>query len=70
MKKGEVKEFGFFLDGISGYAIDEGDSATTLEHTIMYVPCIESEVHEIIDYEKGKEILTALTKAQIEAAKK
>ena len=27
MKKGEVTEFGWFLDGKSGYAIGEGDSA-------------------------------------------
>jgi len=70
MKKGEVKEFGLFLDGKSGYAIDEGDSATTFEHASMFMPYIETEVHEIIPFEKGKEIMRAVMKAQAEAAKK
>jgi len=70
MKKGEVKEFGFFLHGISGYAIGEGDGATVFKDVSMFVPYYESEVHEIIDYEKGKEIVRALMKALAEAAKK
>ena len=70
MKKGEVKEFGFFLDGISGYAIGEGDSATAFKNVSMFLPYFESEVHEIIDYEKSKGILRALMKSRVEAAKK
>jgi len=69
MKKSEVKEFGLFLDGISGYAIGEGDSATAFKNVSMFVPYFESEVHEIIDYEKAKEILRGLMKARAEAAK-
>jgi len=36
----------------------------------MFVPFFEHEVHETIPYEKSKEILRALMKAQVEAAKK
>ena len=70
MKKGEIKEFGNFLDGISGYAIGEGDGATVFKDVSMFVPYFESEIHEIVDYEKAKEILRALMKALAEAAKK
>jgi hypothetical protein len=63
-EKGEIKEFGFFLDGTSGYAIGEKDSATTFKNISMFLPYYASAVHEIIPYEKGKEILNALWKAQ------
>jgi hypothetical protein len=64
LKKGEIKEFGFFLDGTSGYAIGEKDSETTFRNISMFLPYYTSSVHEIIPYEKGKEILGALWKAQ------
>jgi len=70
IKRGEVKEFGFFLDGTSGYGIGEGESTDTFRSVSMFSPYILSEVHEIIPYEKGKEITIALLKAQIAAAKK
>ena len=70
IKKGIVKEFGFFLNGTSGYAIGEGESADTFRNVSMFTPYWESEVHEIIPFEKGKEILRGLLKAQIAAAKK
>jgi len=70
MKKGEIKEFGWFLDGLSGYAIAEGDSATHFKNVSMFAAYYDFEVHEMLQYDKGKEILRALSKAQIEAAKK
>jgi hypothetical protein len=70
IKKGIVKEFGFFLNGTSGYAIGEGESADTFRNVSMFLPYWESEVHEIIPFEKGKEILRGLLKAQIAATKK
>jgi hypothetical protein len=62
MKKGEIKEFGWFLDGTSGYAIGEGESTTVLRNVSMFIPYEEFEIHEIIPYEKGKETLRALWK--------
>jgi hypothetical protein len=70
IKMGIVKDFGWFLDGTSGYAIGEGESITTFRNVSMFLPYWESEVQEIIPYEKGKENLRAIMKAQIEAAKK
>jgi hypothetical protein len=70
IKKGEIKEFGFFPDATSGYVIGEGESTDMFRGAYMFTPYIYGEVHEIIPYEKGKEIIRALCKAQIEAAKK
>lgn len=70
MKKGEIEEFGWFPDANSGYVISKGESADVFRRANMYQPYILSEVHEIIPYEKGKEIYIAVAKAKIEAAKK
>jgi hypothetical protein len=70
IKQGKIKEFGFFPDATSGYVVGEGDSTDTFRSAMMFLPYILGETHEIIPYEKGKEILFALYKAQVEAAKK
>jgi hypothetical protein len=70
MKKGIIKEFGFFLNGTSGYTIGEGDVDEAFKDVSMFLPYYEQEVHEVIPYEKGKEIVRAYVKAQAEAAKK
>jgi len=63
IKKGEIKEFGYFADGRSGYAIGEGETADTFRNVSMFLPYVQCEVHEIIPYEKGKEIERTLLKA-------
>lgn len=70
INKGEIKEFGFFPDATSGYVIGEGEATDMFRGANMFIPYIISEVHEVIPYEKGKEIERAICKAQIEAAKK
>jgi hypothetical protein len=70
MKKGEIEEYGAFPDGTSGYAIGKGETADLYRDVLMFQPYILVEVHEIIPYEKDKEIVRALLKAQIAAAKK
>jgi len=70
IKKGVIKEFGYFLDGKSGYIIGEAESTEIFRDVSMFLPFQESEVHEIIAYEKGKEIWREIAKAWIEAAKK
>jgi len=69
IKKGEIEEFGFFQDGTSGYTIGKGEATDMFRCSSMFLPYIHAEVHEIIPYEKGKEITLALLKAGIEAAK-
>ena len=70
MKKGEVEEFGVFVDGYSGYAIGKGETVDVYRDVTMFHPYFLAEVHEIIPLEKQKEIIRALLKAQIAAAKK
>ncbi len=70
IKKGEMDEFGFFPDVVSGYVISKGEAADLYRRASMFQPYILVEHHEIIPYEKGKEISIAIAKARIEAAKK
>jgi hypothetical protein len=70
IKKGEVKEFGFFQDATSGYLIGEGEATDIFRNANLFMPYILSESHEVIPYEKGKEILLALLKAKCAPAKK
>jgi len=69
IKKGIIKEFGYFLNGNSGYTIGEGDLAEVFKDVCMFLPYYEQEVHEIIPYEKGKQILKALAGEQAGAKK-
>ena len=70
MKKGEIEEFGVFPDGYSGYAIGKGETVDVYRNVSMFHPYILAEVHEIIPYEKQKEVIRVLYKAQIAAMKK
>ena len=54
-KAGLMKEFGYFADGRSGYSIGEGDITDAFRSLSTFLPFYESDVHEIISYEKGKE---------------
>ena len=70
MKKGEIEEWGIFPDGYSGYAIGKGETVDVFRNVTMFHPYFISEVHEIIPYEKAKETIRAVLKAQIAALKK
>ena len=71
MKTGEIKEFGFFLDGTSGYTIVEGEPADALKGSASFCPFVEHvEMLEIVPYETEKEILRGVMKAKVEAMKK
>ena len=70
IERGEVEEFGFFPDGLSGYTIGKGEAIDTFRKVSMFLPYIHCEVHEIIPYKKGKETSIAVMKAIIELTKK
>ena len=70
MKKGIVKDYGIFPEGESGFLIGEGDAITVFKNASMFVPYVSSEVHEIIPFEKQKEITRGILQAQIAAMKK
>ena len=65
LKKGQMKDFSYFLDGTSGYAIGEGEAADIFRDLSTFTPFYEFQVHDIIPYTKGKETLRALLKTQI-----
>jgi len=69
MKKGLVKDYGIFLDGQSGYLIAEGEAANLYMAANMFIPYVSAEVHEIISYEKQKEIMRAMLQAAAAAKK-
>ena len=56
MKEGVVEDFGFFPDGISGYAIGKGEATDVFRRVSMFTPYMVGEVHNIISYEEGKKI--------------
>ena len=70
MKKGLVKDYGIFPDGESGFIIGEGETTNIFMAVNMFSPYVSVEVHEIISYEKQKEIVRALCKVAIDAMKK
>lgn len=55
---------GKLLDGASGYVIGEAESTVAFKNACMFMPYYKVEVYEIIPYEKGKEIIRELVKAQ------
>ena len=69
IKNGTIKEFGYFMDGMSGYSIGEGDSVETFKNVSMFSPYIECKVQEIIPYEEAKGAIRALWKTRAEAMK-
>ncbi|MCJ7770549.1 hypothetical protein MUP37_03110 [Candidatus Bathyarchaeota archaeon] len=70
MKKGLVKDYGVFPDGESGYLVAEGQATDVFMSVNMFIPYVSCEVHEIIPFEKQKEIVRTLLSAAIAAMKK
>jgi L-rhamnose mutarotase len=63
MKKGLVKDYGIFVDGQSGYLIAEGEADNLYMAANMFIPYVSAEVHEIVSYEKQKEIIRGMLRA-------
>ena len=70
IKKGDLEEWGAFPDATVGYAIFKGEPADVHRNSAAFYPYFVNEVHEIISYEKVKENLRAVLKAQIAAMQK
>ena len=70
IKKGIIKDIGFFLDGHwDGYVIVEGEGADILRGNVMFLPYWLTETREIVSYEKTKEMSRELVKARMETTK-
>ncbi len=70
IKKGRIKEHGHFLDGNSGYTIWETEGIDIFRNLIMTSLYYEYEIHEMIPFEKSREIVMEVFKVPLEAAKK
>lgn len=68
-QEGVIEDFGNFPEATSGYAIGKGDATDVYRRLNMFLPYMYAEVHEIISYEKGKEILREIL-TQIAALQK
>ncbi|MGZ4861740.1 MAG: hypothetical protein ACXV5H_09325 [Halobacteriota archaeon] len=67
LKSGQLLEVGWFANGTSGYVISSGEDAKgVLAMAFAAHPWFQREVHEIIDYETGKEIERQVLNAQAE----
>ncbi len=65
LKSGKVQEFGYFLDGKSGYAIGSGEVNDQFGRLFSFYPWIIGDAHEMIPYETGKEITRGIIKARL-----
>jgi hypothetical protein len=66
LKSGRILESGWFSNGTSGYTISSGDVKGVFASAFANFPWIETEVHEVVDWETGKGIARQVLKAQAE----
>ena len=66
LKSGQLLEVGWFANGTSGYVISSSsyEAKDVFMTAFAYYPWFQYEVHEIIDYETGKEIDRQVLEAQ------
>lgn len=57
LTSGPTKDFGMFLGGHSGYAIDEGTEEEVAMSSMKYCPFVKCIVHQAISADKVKEIM-------------
>ena len=66
LKSGRILDFGYFLNGTSGYVVYSGEAKDVFGGTFAQYPWWEWEVHETIDYETGKAAARHVLKAKAE----
>jgi hypothetical protein len=68
INSGEIREFGFFSDSVSGYVITaEHDVLKNFQTSAMLYPFIEIvKSEEIVPFERAKEVMRGVWKAQAE----
>lgn len=67
IKGGLIEEFGFFSNGMSGYAICHGEAINHFTASWSSWPWSVCEIYEVLPYETAKEAAKGLMKAQAEA---
>ena len=59
MKKGVTKDWGAFVGGLKGYAIDEGTEVEVMNEMLQYSPHIKFEVHAVASVEQVAQAMKA-----------
>jgi hypothetical protein len=67
-KEGMLKDFGFFLESKAGYAIAEGTAEQVFKYVSMFKPYWNCTFHEVMPYEKGKDILRGVMTSAIKCS--
>jgi len=57
LKNGSTKDFGMFLGGDKGYAIDEGTEEEVAMNNMKYCPFVKCTVHQVISTDQIDEIM-------------
>lgn len=57
LASGQTKDFGMFLGGDKGYAIDEGTAEEVAMSNMKYCPFIKCTVHQVISADQIDEIM-------------
>jgi hypothetical protein len=57
LKNGPTKDFGMFLGGDSGYAIDEGTEEEVAMANMKYYPVVKSTVQQVISADQIQKII-------------
>jgi hypothetical protein len=55
---------------MGGYSIASGEAKDSFRRTTAFTPWIMSEVHEMVPYETGKEVMKGMLKARAEGMKR
>ena len=62
MKNGITKDFGMFLGGNSGFAIDEGTEEEVFMVVAKYSPYIKSTIHPILSTKQLEDVMETFKK--------
>ena len=62
INEGKVNDWGVFIDGDSGYAVMEGNSADLYEDFYRYKPYINFEVNEVLSIDQALKTATSRMK--------
>jgi len=57
LKNGPTKDFGMFLGGDSGYAVDEGTEEEVAMANMKYCPLVNSTVQQVLSVDQIQKII-------------
>ena len=71
LKKGGLKDWGMYLDGVHGFAIRECEGTELMTGIMSFAPYIEVlAVHEVLILDKARKIYAGVVQSRMEATMK